>query len=178
MLDLGLFNAIDKMQHKNPRCNSEELIVAVKHAFDTLPPDVINRAFVSFQGVLEQIILTDGNNNFVLPHMKKRKMEKERGQLPFKHHLSAIARRKAQKLLRVQRKKQHIAMWGEDDSDVDNDSLFKVVQVTTASDYPPLAGQASTTSAENNNNTIAANNNNTTSAEVVMVAECLRCKQS
>ena len=171
VLNLGLFNAIDKLQHKKPRRNIEELIGAVQYAFDTLPPDVINRAFVSFQGVLEQIILTDGSNNFAMPHMKKRQTEKKCGELPFKHHLSGFARRKAKKHLREQRKVQHIAMWGEDDSDVDNVSLLEEVQETTPSDYPPLVGEGSTTSEENNNSAIASNNNNTTSSEVVMVAQ-------
>ena len=88
VLDLGLFNAIDKLQHKHPRRNVQELVVAIKHAYENLPPYIITRAFVSLQGVMEQILLNDGDNNFALPHMGKAKMEKDLGGLPLQHQLS------------------------------------------------------------------------------------------
>ncbi len=112
VLDLGLFNAIDKLQHKKPHCNVEELIVEVKHAYEDLSPAVINRAFVLLQGVMEQIVIHNGDNNFPIPHMGKCKTEKELGELPFQHHLSLKAKRKAHRLWRQQCCSRHIEMWG------------------------------------------------------------------
>ncbi len=178
VLDLGLFNAIDKIQRKIPRCNLDELIASVQYAFDTLPPTVINRAFVSLQGVMEQIILHDGDNNFPTLHMRKRKTEKEQGDLPFQHHLSAKARRKALKLLRKRRRNCHIEMWGDDDSNLNNELETDLdVQLVTsteipdvqlasstdpvpAEDHPPPFGMAVQQQHHNNNN-----------VDVVMIAQ-------
>ncbi len=152
VLDLGLFNAIDKLQHKNPRRTVEELVYAVKHAYEHLAPTTINRAFVSLQCVMEQILLHDGDNNFALPHMGKSKLEKELGQLPFQHHLSPQARRKAHRMWIKQRRARHIEMWGSNDSDLEDcvevvasDNAVEVVasQADTMNleDAPPLSGQ-------------------------------------
>ncbi len=135
VLDLGLFNTIDKLQHKHPRQTVDELIASVKWAFDALSSAVINRAFVSLQGVMEQIILNNGDNNFSVQHMNKRKTEKKLGELPLKHCFFDKAYRKVQRLLQKQQRIRHIEMWGCDDSDIDNDStVCSVVQVVSSTD--------------------------------------------
>ncbi len=63
---------------------------------------------------------------------------------------------------------QHIAMWGEDDSDLDD--KVQIVTSNAASvnleDTPPLGGQP-----QQPQQVPQANNNHDTAVEVVMVAE-------
>ena len=142
VLNLGLFNAIDKLQHKKPRCNVEELISAVNHTYKNLSPAVINCVFVSLQSVMEQILIHDGDNNFPMPHMGKGKTEKELGELPFQNHLSAKARRKAHRLWSQQRCSHHIKMWGEDNSDLEHkvELVPSHAAPVNLENAPPLCG--------------------------------------
>ena len=74
VLDLGYFAAIQCLQYKKNAKNVNELIQAVYDSFDELGHHKLNNIFLTLQGVMEQIILNDGGNDYKLPHMNKAKL--------------------------------------------------------------------------------------------------------
>ena len=74
VLDLGYFAAIQCLQYKKNAKNVNELIQAVYDSFDELEHHKLNNIFLTLQGVMEQIILNDGGNDYKLPHMNKAKL--------------------------------------------------------------------------------------------------------
>ena len=54
------------------------MITAVHESFAELPARSINDAFLSLQVCMENTILRDGGNDYKIPYMNKRKLERER----------------------------------------------------------------------------------------------------
>jgi hypothetical protein len=74
-LDLGYFNAIQSLQHKAAPKNIDELITAVKDSFENLYHSKLNDNSLTLQKVMELCLLHEGNNDYKLPHIGKRKLE-------------------------------------------------------------------------------------------------------
>lgn len=53
----------------------------VPPAYNEYPVDKINRMWLSLMAFMNEIIDNDGGNDFKLPHMNKKRLEKE-GRLP------------------------------------------------------------------------------------------------
>ena len=58
----------------------EELVKMVRNCFDWLHWTKINNNFLTWQKVMECIILCDDNNDYKMPHISKEKLERS-GQL-------------------------------------------------------------------------------------------------
>ncbi|KAH9117471.1 hypothetical protein LEN26_012672 [Aphanomyces euteiches] len=69
-LDLGFFNSIQSLQHKKQCRNTDELISAVKDAFNELSPVTLNKTFMTLQRVMKMVIAVNGSNSFKIPRSK------------------------------------------------------------------------------------------------------------
>ena len=61
--------------------NEFALTTAVLDAYEQYPSAKLNRMGLTFQGCLNGIIETAGDNTYTIPHMNKEKLERE-GRLP------------------------------------------------------------------------------------------------
>ena len=88
VLDLGFFNSVQALYWLQETPNDVEgLIAAFDVAWKQYDPKTLNRIWLTHAMTMEQILLHDGNNNFVAPHMNKDKLERE-GNLPVVIYLS------------------------------------------------------------------------------------------
>ncbi|KAH9114664.1 hypothetical protein LEN26_013025 [Aphanomyces euteiches] len=71
VLDLGIFNSIQKLQQRRSSRNIDELILAVESAFRELPVDTIGKCFITLQKVMELSIQDNGGNDYKLPLLRK-----------------------------------------------------------------------------------------------------------
>ncbi len=82
VLDLGIFNAIDKLQ-KLMECQSiNELVNAVVLAFYLLPTETIDCCFMTMQVVIGKIINCSSDNMYRMPHLHKTRIIKVFGIVP------------------------------------------------------------------------------------------------
>ncbi|XP_010472059.1 PREDICTED: uncharacterized protein LOC104751737 [Camelina sativa] len=81
VLDLGFFSAIQALQHKVCPKTVEELIAAVRKAFEEYSTTKINHIFLSLQLCMQETMRVGGSNNYKIPHMKKQALERA-GLLP------------------------------------------------------------------------------------------------
>lgn len=76
VLGLGFFRAIQFIQHEQSPRTVDELIDAVKYAFEVFEPRLLNHVFLSLQYMMIEIMKNGGDNNFKLPHVGKERMER------------------------------------------------------------------------------------------------------
>lgn len=81
ILDLGFFNSIQALQHKECPNTVPELISAVEKSFNEYPAKKVNRVFVTLQLCMREIMKIEGSNKYKIPHVKKDALERE-GRLP------------------------------------------------------------------------------------------------
>ncbi|VFQ91330.1 unnamed protein product [Cuscuta campestris] len=81
ILDLGFFRAIQSLKEKTAPKNVAELVEAVKGAYATLTPQTLNKVWLSYQHVMQEVMNNDGGNKYKLPHMAKDRLARE-GTLP------------------------------------------------------------------------------------------------
>ena len=79
--DLGFFRALQASYARFSPKTPDDIIKYVKKAHSEFHWRKINRIWLSLMMVMNQIIDTNGNNDYTLPHMGKEKLE-VRGQLP------------------------------------------------------------------------------------------------
>ena len=79
--DLGLFAALQAQYEKSCPRNALELIEQVLRAHAEYPAKKINHLFLTLQACMNEIIVSQGNNDYVIPHLSKAKLERE-GRLP------------------------------------------------------------------------------------------------
>ncbi|CAM9445926.1 unnamed protein product, partial [Pylaiella littoralis] len=82
ILDLSFFNSIQSLQDRTTPRSVDDLVKAVKEAWQKDPPAVLNRVWLSLQACLEQIMLAGGDNDYKSPHMRKGRLENA-GTLPW-----------------------------------------------------------------------------------------------
>ncbi|XP_026383686.1 uncharacterized protein LOC113279201 [Papaver somniferum] len=82
-LDLGYFNTLQSIQHRQRMNNIDELIVAVEKAYNDMEPRIINKVFLTHQLCMLEVMKARGEIRFVLPHIGKDKLERE-GNLPMR----------------------------------------------------------------------------------------------
>jgi hypothetical protein len=81
-LDLSFFRALQTDQWKKDQAaNVDELIEQVKQAYEEFDPRKIEKGYVTLQSVLDEVILTNGDNNYRIPHTKKDSYLHENGHL-------------------------------------------------------------------------------------------------
>ncbi|XP_021770621.1 uncharacterized protein LOC110734780 [Chenopodium quinoa] len=76
VLDLGFFNAIQAIQHQQAPRNMDELVSAVKYAYEIFEPRKVNHVFLSLQYSILKIMMVQGSNNYIQPHHAKERMER------------------------------------------------------------------------------------------------------
>ncbi|XP_021748422.1 uncharacterized protein LOC110714231 [Chenopodium quinoa] len=76
VLDLGFFNAIQAIQHQQAPRNVDELVGAVKYAYEIVEPRKVNHVFLSLQYCMLEIMIVHGSNNYIQPHHAKERMER------------------------------------------------------------------------------------------------------
>ncbi|VFQ74793.1 unnamed protein product [Cuscuta campestris] len=81
VLDLGFFRAIDSLQDQSGPRSLDDLISAVTTAFEELSHEKLNNVFLTLQGVMSQVLATNGGNQFKIPHIGKTKLARQ-GTLP------------------------------------------------------------------------------------------------
>lgn len=82
-LDLGYFNTLQSIQHRQRMNNIDELIVAVEKAYNDMEPRIINKVFLTHQLCMLEVMKARGEIRYVLPHIGKDKLERE-GNLPMR----------------------------------------------------------------------------------------------
>ena len=76
VLDLGLFRAIQSIQYQNFPKTLDELITHVKKAYEEFDPVVNKYTWLTLQSCMIEILKDKGGNNYKIPHMKKRMLDR------------------------------------------------------------------------------------------------------
>ncbi|XP_021770618.1 uncharacterized protein LOC110734777 [Chenopodium quinoa] len=76
VLDLGLFRAIQSIQHRAFPKNLDALINRVKEAYDEFDPTVNKHTWITLQSCMIEILKCEGGNNYKIPHMGKERLER------------------------------------------------------------------------------------------------------
>ena len=79
--DLAFFPSIASLMKKKAYKDKLELIDEVKREYDNYPPDTLNRMWLTHMMVMNEILKSNGHNDYKLPHLKKCALEKQ-GRLP------------------------------------------------------------------------------------------------
>ena len=79
--DLTFFRALQTMQFREKSTTSVELIRAVLNAFEAYQPTKLRDGFLTLQGCMNCILDCNGGNDYKIPHMGKRALERQ-GILP------------------------------------------------------------------------------------------------
>ena len=88
VLDLGFFRSLQaKYYMSNPK-TALDIIRFVQKAFDDYNPNDLNRIWLTYHTVLDEIIKCHGNNTYDIPHCNKKKLEREK-KLPLSMPLTA-----------------------------------------------------------------------------------------
>ena len=75
--DLGFFNSLQSAYYQNCPSNAIELIDMVRETYEEYPVNKINRIWLTLQSCMNEIIKSNGGNQYKIPHMGKEKLEKE-----------------------------------------------------------------------------------------------------
>ncbi|XP_074271641.1 uncharacterized protein LOC141595574 [Silene latifolia] len=74
--NLGFFSALQTLQHEKAANTVLELVKNMEVTFVELHPKKLNFNFLTLQTIMVEIMLTKGHNNFTIPHMRKRVLER------------------------------------------------------------------------------------------------------
>ena len=77
VLDLGYFNSIQALQYQNAPKTIDNLIGCVEKSFMDLESNSLSDVFLSLQLVMEQLLDCGGGNKYKLPHISKKKLQRE-----------------------------------------------------------------------------------------------------
>ena len=75
ILDLGVFRSLQSRQFKKTPTTMQELINSTKEVYTEFLMHLVDNVWLMLQTVMNKIIECDGDNNYNLPHMNKRKLE-------------------------------------------------------------------------------------------------------
>ena len=81
VLDLGFFNAIQSLQHKEAPKTVDDLIKVVEDSFNAITRETLDNTFLTYQSAMESAMKAGGSNQYKLVHMGKEKLRRE-GKLP------------------------------------------------------------------------------------------------
>ena len=82
VLDLGFFRSLQAQYYLNNPKTQLDIIKFVRQAFDEYNPTILNRIWLSYQACLDEILKIDGDNDYILPHLNKQRLEQQNA-LPF-----------------------------------------------------------------------------------------------
>ena len=93
ILDLGFFRSLQSLQWKQPPARTiDDLIQNVQNAFALYDPRVLEKIWLTHQGICDNILIHHGDNNFDPPHIGKDAILLNDGKLPSCLVLSESAR--------------------------------------------------------------------------------------
>ncbi|XP_021864966.1 uncharacterized protein [Spinacia oleracea] len=98
VLDLGFFRAFQLIQYKEFPKSVDELIKAVKDAYNIFNPKSLNYTWLHLQYCMLEILQLNGGNNYKNPHKGKRRLE-SMGLLPVQIEVPTVTRVQAQQFL-------------------------------------------------------------------------------
>ncbi len=78
-LDLAFFCAIQSLQYQKRAQNLNELIANIEEAYAELPLDVCRHVWSTAQIIMNSILLSDGGNQYKLPHIGKMRIARALG---------------------------------------------------------------------------------------------------
>ncbi|XP_010669055.1 uncharacterized protein LOC104886291 [Beta vulgaris subsp. vulgaris] len=76
ILDLGFFRSIQSLMHKKIPKSIDSLLEAVNQAYNELDHTTLSNVWLSLQYVMNEILKVGGGNNYNVPHVNKKKLEK------------------------------------------------------------------------------------------------------
>ncbi|XP_057418948.1 uncharacterized protein LOC130713174 [Lotus japonicus] len=76
VLDLGFFNAIQSLQHKEAPKNIDQLVSAVVKSFEDFSIIKSNFIFVTLQSCMIEIMKISGSMNYKIPHLNKQMLQR------------------------------------------------------------------------------------------------------
>ncbi|VFQ97172.1 unnamed protein product, partial [Cuscuta campestris] len=82
ILDLGFFRAIQSLKEQSAPSNVTELMNAVQEAYNQFSAHTLNKVWLSYQHVMQEVMKVEGGNNYKVPHMGKDAMHRN-GTLPY-----------------------------------------------------------------------------------------------
>ena len=71
VLDLGLFRALQQATWKIKRASDIDGLIKMSYAWTDYPSHLLNRVWLSYQWVCDEIITHNGDNDYDLPHINK-----------------------------------------------------------------------------------------------------------
>lgn len=77
VLDLGFFNSIQSLQHKEAPRTIDELIKVVEDAFFSEKRDTLDNIFLTLQQCMVECLKVHGKNTYKLPHMGKEMLRRQ-----------------------------------------------------------------------------------------------------
>ena len=93
ILDLGFFRSLQSLQWKQPPARTiDDLVQNVQNAFAVYDPRVLEKIWLTHQGICDNILIHHGDNNFDPPHIGKDAILSNDGKLPSRLFLSENAR--------------------------------------------------------------------------------------
>ena len=81
ILDLGIFNAVQARYRQEVPRTKLDIIRCVNKAFNEFPREKLNDIWLTHMNVMNEILLSNGDNDYTLPHMGKGKLKRQ-GKLP------------------------------------------------------------------------------------------------
>lgn len=76
ILDLGIFRALQSKQFRKSPTNLMQLIQQTKETYEEYEASKLDDAWYTLQCVMNEIVDADGGNDFKIPHVGKRKLER------------------------------------------------------------------------------------------------------
>jgi hypothetical protein len=73
----SLINAIQAAYWKKAPKTAERILSAVQEAVDEYDEEKVNRLWLTLQSCMNEIIDSNGNNDYKIPHLNKARMERE-----------------------------------------------------------------------------------------------------
>ncbi|KAG7366750.1 hypothetical protein IV203_031555 [Nitzschia inconspicua] len=70
--DLGFFNSLQSRYYQTAPKDALELIEMVEETYKNYPAKKLNRIWLTLQSVMNQVINQRGDNDYTIPHMKKK----------------------------------------------------------------------------------------------------------
>ncbi len=120
VLDLGIFNAIDKLQQSMDRQTVDELFDAVVASLNLLSAETIERSFMTLQAVIGEVVASDGDNSYRMPHLRKSIIMKVFGEIPEYVRLKPTAMERARVFRQQERARLraiYLELFGEEEDE-------------------------------------------------------------
>jgi hypothetical protein len=73
-LDLGFFASLQSITDRTTSRNMDELVHNVCMEYENYNPVILNRAFLTLQACMTEVMKDSGGNRYKIPHMNKERL--------------------------------------------------------------------------------------------------------